>query len=314
MKIVFLDARTVTDCGLTLKEFEKFGEVHEYPIVKQCDVKKLITDADIVFCNKSKLDAECLKSASKLKYIGEMATGYDNVDIEYCHAHGITVCNAGTYSTDNVAQHIFAFILNRFSKVAAYDDFVKHDGWKNAPSFSPLAYRTNVISEMTLGIVGFGHIGQAVAKIALAFGMKVLVYTRTKKDFNGVEFTNFERLLNESDIITAHCPLTAETTGLFNSAAFKKMKKSAYFINTSRGPVVDENDLYSALKSGEISGAALDVLCTEPMAKDCVLLNAENITITPHIAWASDEAKLRLLNIALDNLQAFLDGKAQNEV
>lgn len=314
MKIVYLDAKTITDCGLTLDEFKSYGDFYEYGIVRDEEITKLISDADAVFCNKSKLTADKLRQAKKLKFIGVTAAGYDNIDISYCHANGITVCNAGTYSTDNVTQQVFAFILNRYARVAEYDKFVKDGGWKSAPSFSPLAYRTNVISEKTLGIVGFGNIGMAVAKIAEAFGMKTLVYTRTVKENTSVRFVGFEELLKNSDIITVHCPLTEKTASLFDKEAFKKMKNSAYFINTSRGPVVNENDLYEALENGEISGAALDVLSSEPMAEDCKLINAKNITITPHIAWASDEAKKRLKNIMLSNFKAYLSGKPENEV
>lgn len=314
MKIVFLDARTVTDCGISLKELEKFGELYEYPIVKDEEIISLIEDADIVFCNKSKLSAQKLEKAKKLKYIGVMATGYDNIDIDYCHKNGITVCNAGKYSTDNVAQQVFAFILNEYSKTAKFDSFVKEGGWINAPSFSPLAYHTNVISEKTLGIFGFGNIGQAVAKIASAFGMKVLACSRTEKNADGVEFTDFDTLLKNSDIITVHCPLNDETRNLFNENIFKKFKTGAFFINTSRGPVVDEKALANALNSGKLSGAAVDVLCEEPMSRDCPLIGAKNITFTPHIAWASDEAKQRLFEIAVFNLQNYLNGSATNEV
>ena len=314
MKTVVLDGRTLCDCGLNFDEFSSFGEVTVYEITSPEQIAERIRNAEAVICNKSALNAELLAKATKLKYIGVMATGFDNIDIKYCSAHGISVCNAGTYSTDNVAQQVFAFILNRYTRVADYDRFVKADGWKNAPSFSPLEYRTNVISEKTLGIIGFGNIGQAVAKIALAFGMKVLVNTRTPKDFAGVSFCDFDYLCKNADIITLHCPLTDKTRNLFNRDVFKKMKKSAFLINTSRGPVVNEDDLYEALKNGEIAAAAADVLCKEPMAKDCRLAELDNITITPHIAWASDEAKKRLYDITLSNFKNWLGGKPTHEV
>lgn len=314
MKIVVLDGRTLSDCGINFDEFKNFGEVYEYDITKKEQIVPRIKGAQIIICNKSKLTADMLATVPELKYIGVMAAGFDNIDIQYCKEHSICVCNAGTYSTDNVAQHVFAFILNEYTRVAKYDEFVKSGGWKNAPSFSPLVYRTNVISEKTLGIIGFGNIGQAVAKIALAFGMRVLVNTRTPKEFEGVEFCSFERLLSQSDIISVHCPLTDKTRNMFDAAAFKKMKSSAMFINTSRGPVVNEEDLFNALQSGEIACAAVDVLCAEPMDKNSRFTDLENITVTPHIAWASDEAKKRLYDITLNNFKNWLDGTPRHEV
>ena len=314
MQIVVLEGRTLSDCGLNFDEFSSFGEVTVYEITKPEEISERIKDAEVIICNKSALNAELLSKALRLKYIGVMATGFDNIDIKYCAGHGISVCNAGTYSTDNVAQQVFAFILNHFTRTADYDRFVKADGWKNAPSFSPLEFRTNVISEKTLGIIGFGNIGQAVAKIALAFGMKVLVNTRTAKEFSDVKFCEFDYLCENADIITIHCPLTEKTRNLFNAEIFKKMKNSAFLINTSRGPVVNEADLYEALESHKIAAAAADVLCKEPMAKDCPLTELDNITITPHIAWASDEAKKRLYDITLLNFKNWLDGKPTHEV
>ena len=222
--------------------------------------------------------------------------------------------NAGVYSTDNVAQQVFSFILNEYSKTAAFDTFVKQGGWVSTPTFSPLAYHTHIISEKTLGIFGFGNIGKAVANIALAFGMRVLVCTRTPREEAGVAFVDFDTLLRESDILTIHCPLTEQTRNLFNKATFAKCKPSLYLINTSRGPVVNEADLYEALESGTIAGAALDVLGVEPMAADCKLLHAKNITFTPHIGWASDEAKQRLFQITLENFKNYLNGTPTNVV
>lgn len=314
MKLVFLDAMTLTDAGADLAPFRAFGDLEEYPVVAPEQIVPLIADADVVFCNKAKLTAVKLACAKKLKYIGELATGYDNIDIDYCHAHGITVSNAGVYSTDNVAQQVFSFILNEYSKTAAFDAFVKDGGWINAPTFSPLAYHTHIISEKTLGIFGFGNIGKAVAKISLAFGMRVLVCTRTPQAYEGVAFADFDTLLRESDILTIHCPLTKKTRGLFNKAAFEKCKPNLYLINTSRGPVVNEEDLFEALENGTIAGAAVDVLSAEPMAADCKLLHAKNITFTPHIGWASDEAKQRLFQITLENFKNYLNGSPTNVV
>lgn len=314
MKIVLFDSNAVTYEGdVDLSVFSRLGEVTSYKVGDEHLVKERIMDADIVICNKTPMTRENLVAAKNLKYIGLFATGYNNVDLEFCDNAGITVCNAGSYSTDAVAQHTFALILNRYSRVAEYNALVKKGGWIKSPTFSPFVLPTQEIAGKTIGIIGYGSIGQAVAEIALAFKMKVLVFNRSKKQDDRVEFVAFEELLSRSDVISAHCPLNEQSKGMFNKDAFDKMKDGAFFVNTSRGPVVDEQALREALDSGKIT-AAVDVLEYEPMREDCALIGADGITITPHVAWAPQTTRQRLVDIVYENLDGFLNSKPQNVV
>ncbi len=314
MNIVITDWKTVTNGDLTTAPIERFGEVTVYPLTSPDQIAARIQDADIVLCNKTPMTADVLKEAKHLKYIGLFATGYNNIDLAYTNAHGITVCNAGGYSTDAVAQHVFAMILLFMSRVSDYRRFCAEGKWIGSDVFSPFCFPMQELSGKTLGIIGFGNIAKAVAKIALAFNMKVLCYTRTPRQADGVEFVEFEELLARADIVSPHCPLNPDSAKLFNAAAFTKMKKGALFINTSRGGVVDEEALREALVSGHLGGAALDVLDTEPMREDCPLQGIENCLITPHVAWAPLETRARLLALVCDNIAAFLDGNPQNVV
>ena len=258
-----------------------------------------------------------ISSALNLKYIGLFATGYNNVDIEYAKVRGITVCNVPNYSTNGVVQLTFSFIFSLFSNLEKYRASVNNGDWKKSKVFSYFPYPIFELAGKTIGIVGYGSIGKAVAKVALALGMRVIVYTRTVRPEyvnDGVEFIDFDKLLSESDIVTLHCPLNKDSEKLMNKAAFEKMKKGAVLINTSRGPVVDEYALKDALLSGKLMGAGLDVLETEPMKEDCPLFGIENCIITPHIAWAGAETRQRLMQIAADNLEAFIEGNPKNKV
>ncbi len=315
MKIVLTDCATLlSNNDLDLTVFEKFGQVKYCESVSGDALIDAVRDADIILCNKSLINKKVLDSAKNLKYIGLFATGYNNIDTEYARLKGVTVCNAGSYSTDAVAQHTFAFILNHFSAINRYDSLVKSGGWITAPTFSMLRYPADELAGKTIGIIGFGSIGQKVAKIALAFDMRVLCFTRTKREFEGVTFVDLDTLLCESDIVSAHCPLNEQSKDMFNEATFLKMKKGAYFVNTARGGIMDENALASALNSGHLSGAAVDVLKSEPMDENCSLLTAKNITITPHTAWAPLATRQRLMGIVADNIDAFLKGEPKNVV
>ena len=232
----------------------------------------------------------------------------------YAKEKGVIVCNAGSYSTNAVAQQTFAYILNHYSAINRYDTLVKEGGWITAPTFSMLRYPTDELTDKTIGIIGFGSIGKRVANIARAFDMKVLCFTRTKKSAKGVTFVDLNTLLSKSDIVTAHCPLNEQSRKMFNEDTFKKMKKGAYFVNTARGGIMDENALFEALEQGHLSGAAIDVLETEPMDENCPLIKAKNITITPHTAWAPHTTRQRLLDIVTDNIDAFLEGNPKNVV
>lgn len=314
MKIFLTDTDTITDGDLSLEPIEQFGEVVCCNLSVYDEIADKIKDADMILCNKTPLNAQTLAKAGRLKYIGLFATGYNNIDLDYCSAHGITVCNAGSYSTDAVAQHTFALILEHFSKVAEYSAFVGDGGWTKSKTFSKFIYQTQELAGKTIGLVGFGAIAQAVARIALAFRMRVLCYTRSPKESGEVRFVSFDELLRESDVISVHCPLNAGSENLFDEAAFRKCKDGAYFVNTARGAIVDETALLHALESGKLSGAGIDVLRKEPMRPDCPLLGAPDITITPHVAWAPMETRRRLLRIVLSNIRAYLDGTPLNVV
>ena len=314
MKIVLTDAQTVVDNLVPVDVLKKYGEVVEYGLLTYEEIAEKIADADMVICNKTKLDEYSLRLAKNLKYIGLFATGYNNIDIDYCTKHNITVCNAGSYSTNAVAQHTFALILDHFSRVSDYKKFVADGLWKRSKTFSPFVYQLNELAGKTIGIVGFGNIGRAVAKIANAFEMNILAYNRSPKECENVSFVSFEELLEKSDIVTVHCPLNAESEGMFDSKAFAKMKKGALFVNTARGGVMSEQDLFDALQSNHLGGAAVDALVVEPMEEDCILMHAKNCIITPHIAWAPVETRIRLMNIVADNIKNFLAGNPTNKV
>lgn len=314
MKIVITDCKTVTNGDIDLSVFEKYGQVTALPLTPYDEVADVVRDADIILCNKTLLNSFTLRKADKLKYIGLFATGYNNIDLPYCKEKNITVCNAGGYSTEAVAQHTFAFILEHYSKISKYNNFVQCGGWKKSEIFSPFVYNTSELCGKTIGLVGFGTIAACVAKIALAFGMRVLAYSRSKKSFDGVEFTALDTLLKQSDIVSVHCPLNKESEKMFNENSFNKFKRGSYFINTARGGVVDEKALANAVLSGHLSGAAIDVLDPEPMAQSCALFGIENITITPHVAWAPIETRRRLIDIVCGNIEAFLSGKPQNTI
>lgn len=315
MKILITDSSTLkSNNDLTTDIFDKFGKVTVFDNISKNDLLHIVCDFDAILCNKTIIDKEVLSKASNLKFIGTFATGYNNIDIEYAKEKGVTVCNAPSYSTNAVAQQVITYILMHYTKVAEYNDFVKTGGWINSPTFSPLVFSTDEVFGKNLGIVGFGEIGQTVAHIALALGMNVKVYTRTKREFQSVQFVDFEELLKISDVITLHCPLTEQTKNLMNEKSFSLMKDGAFFVNTSRGGTVCEEALLNALKSGKLSGAAVDVLTKEPMSKECVLFNAPNLIITPHSAWAPYTTRKRLLKLVADNLSAFLNGKTQNKV
>ena len=252
-----------------------------------------------------------------MKYIGLQSTGYNVVDLKTATENGVTVCNIPSYSTNAVAQQVFAFILHFANQVDLHSESVHNGGWCACPDFcyweAPLAE----LNGKTLGIIGFGSIGSRVAEIGEVFGMKILVHSRTKKDlraFKTAENAELDYLLENADFITCHCPLTPDTTGLINKKTISKMKKSAVLINTSRGPVVDEKALADALDNERIYGAAVDVLDVEPAKADNPLLKAKNCVITPHIAWAAKETRARLVKILEENLKCYLNGNPQNKV
>lgn len=317
MKIVNLDGYTTNPGDLSWEQFKKYGDLTVYDRTPPELVIERAKDAEILIVNKTPIDADLLKQLPKLKYIGLQSTGYNIVDCKTARELGVTVCNIPAYSTSAVAQLVFAFILQVANQVTLHSDAVHNDEWCACPDFCFWKTPLTELDGKTIGIIGFGSIGNRVAKIAEVFGMNVLIFTPNEKPLDGLataKFVDFDTLLADSDVITCHCPLTDKTQGLINKEALSKMKKSAIFINTSRGPVIDDQALADALNNGEIAAAGLDVLQVEPPKADNPLLTAKNCYITPHIAWAAYETRARLMTILEENLKAFLDGKPQNVV
>lgn len=313
MKIVILDKCTVTRGDIDMTPIDAFGEVDYYDLLSKEEIIKAIKGADALICNKAKIDREIIEG-STLKFIGVFATGYNNIDTVAASEKGIVVCNVPGYSTDSVVQLTISFILELAGNTAGYVRSVANGDWKRSRNFSYFCYPINEIKGKTLGIYGLGTIGIAVAKIANAFGMRVIAYTRTKKDVDGVELVSKEDLFKESDFLSFHCPLNEDSALAVNKDTLALMKPTAFLINTARGGVVDEVALRDALDNEIIAGAALDVLTDEPMADDCVLFGAKNCIITPHIAWATYEARTRLIAKIVENLDAFNKGNPINVV
>jgi len=314
MKTVILDAFAENPGDLSWDWLYEYGEADIYDRTPADKILERAKGCDIVFTNKTPLTRETLEQLPDVRYIGLLSTGFNVVDWEYCRDRGIPVCNIPTYSTMAVAQCVFAHILERTNAVALHSASVHRGEWAANPDFSYQVAPLTELEGKTIGIIGFGKIGKAVAKIALAYGMKVLASTNHPAPFEGVEFTDRDTLIANSDFVTLHCPLTPETTGMVNADFLAKMKNTAMFINTSRGPVVNENDLAYALKNGIIAAAGLDVMTKEPPEKDNPLTCLDNCSITPHIAWAGFETRTRLMEICKNNLRAYAEGKPVNLV
>ena len=310
MKILITDSSTlISNNDISLDIFNTLGDTVIYENIDNDELVREIADTDIILCNKTVITKELMDSAPKLKYIGIFATGFNNIDIPAAKERNIVVCNTADYSTNAVAQQVIGYILMHYTKIPQYDTFVKAGNWKKSRNFCTLAFPTDEVFGKTLGIIGYGSIGRAVEKAALGLGMKVIVYTRTPKADCEAEFVSFDELLERSDIVTVHCPLNEQSADLFNKESFAKMKKGAFFINTARGGVVDEEALLEALSTEHLSAAAVDVLKSEPMRSDFPLQNAENLIITPHTAWAPLSTRTRLLNLVFDSLKRFLNGE-----
>ncbi len=314
MNIVILDWSTVTSGDISLDKFHTLGNVKSYDLTPPELTAERIGNADAVLCNKTLITREVMDRCPNLKYIGLFATGYNNVNLKTATEKGIAVCNAGSYSTNAVAQMVFAHILAHYSKVAIYDNDVKNGKWISSPIFSYFPYSIAELSEKTLAIVGFGSIGKAVAKIGKAFNMNVIISSRTKPTDCEYQYVNVDEAFEMADVLTFHCPLTEQTENLVCIERLRKMKKTSLIINTARGGIVNEEDLAFALNNDIISGAGLDVLMTEPMSPDTPLRNAKSCIITPHIAWAAKETRSRLVDIVADNLKSFIDGNVKNKI
>lgn len=317
MKIVILDAYTSNPGDLSWDKFSALGELCVYERTAKEEILERCKDAEIILDNKVVLDRETLAQLPKLKYIGVLATGYNIIDAQAATELGITVCNVPTYSTRAVAQLTFALILEFYNGVAAHNEAVHAGEWTACKDFCFQKTPLLELSGKTFGIVGYGKIGQEVAKIADVFGMNILCCVRSSKpqpSFENFRFVSLDELAEKSDIISFHCPLKQETKGLVNAEFISKMKNNAIIINTARGPIIDEKALAAALDSGKIAGAAVDVLSCEPPKSDNPLLSCKNCIITPHIAWAGYETRERLLEIVYQNLKSFLDGEPINVV
>ena len=315
MKIVILDGYTLNPGDLSWDGIKKLGDCTLYDRTPPEKTVERAKGAQAVFTNKVVFNREVISRLPHLKFIGVLATGYNVVDLEAATEAGIVVANIPAYSTASVAQMVFSHILHLAQNVSIHAKSVKKGDWANSIDFSYHIAPQTELAGKTLGIIGFGQIGQAVAKIGLAFGMNILFHNRSRKETNlDARQVELEALFNESDFISINCPLTDENAGFINKAAIEKMKTSVILINTGRGPLINENDLAEALNKGRIAGAGLDVLSTEPPSPDNPLLSAKNCCITPHIAWATTEARERLMQIATENLKTFLEGNPQNKV
>jgi len=314
MKIAILDWTTVTSGDIPADIFEEFGDVNCFELCSNELAAEQIGDAEIVLCNKVMITDEVMEKCPNIKYIGLFATGYNNIDIPASVKHGITVCNAGSYSTNAVAQQTFAYILDYCNRISEYDELVKNDGWINSKTFSKFPFKTQELLGKTLSIIGYGAIGRTVAKIADAFGMNVVINTRTKPENCPYELVSMDEAFSRADFLTVHCPLTQQTAEIINREHLALMKKTAVVINTARGGITNEQALADALNSESIAAAYTDVLVTEPMAPDTPLKNAKNCIITPHTAWAPLETRLRLIDIVCSNIRAFLNGCPENKV
>ena len=330
MKIVILDGHTANPGDLSWDEFANLGELEVFPRTSLEQIVSRLQGAAIAITNKAIIDRKTISALPELRYIGVTATGYNIVDIEVARERGIVVTNVPEYSTPDVAQAVFALLLELTNRTGHHAQTVRDGKWSRAEDFSYWDYPLVGLAGLTLGIIGYGRIGQAVGRIGRAFGMNLLAATRRsssagtksmemRQSTSTTTYTirrqiELDPLLGESDVISLHCPLTPETKGLVNAAFLAKMKPTAFLINTARGGLVDEASLADALNHGRIAGAGLDVLSVEPPPLNNPLLNAKNCIITPHIAWATKTARTKLLQTSAENIRAWMNGKAQNVV
>ncbi len=317
IKITILDGNALNPGDLSWEGFEEMGQVTLYDRTPQDKTAERIGDAEIVLTNKTAITREVLDQCPSIRYVGVLATGYNVVDVEAAREKGVVVTNIPSYGTDAVAQYAFALLLELCHHVGLHDESVKAGEWEHCPDFCYWKTPLMELAGKTMGIIGFGRIGQRTGKIAQAFGMKVLAcdrYQNPELENESCHYVSLEHLLAQSDVISLHCPLLPETKGLINRENIETMKKGVLIINTSRGDLVVEKDLAEALSSGKVGGAAADVVSTEPIRGDNPLLAAPNMIITPHMAWGAKESRQRLMDQAVRNLKAFLEGGEVNVV
>lgn len=314
MKIVIPDWSTMAAVNLGFSVFEEFGEVICCGMTRPEEAAEKIGDAEIVLVNKTPITAEVMDKCPHLRYIGLFATGYNNIDIPAATAHGITVCNAGQYSTQAVIQHTFALLLSLAGNLPRYEKAVAEGEWERSETFSYFPYPVHELYGKTMAVIGYGSIGQGVAKAADAFGMRVIVNSRTTPKDCPYEVVSQEEAFRQADVLTVHCPLTEQTARLLRRETLALMKPGAFVINTARGGIADEQAVADALNEGKIAGYGTDVLLYEPMRPDTPLKTAPNCIITPHIAWSALETRERLVGIVADNLRNYLAGHPTNQV
>ena len=317
MKIVVLDGYTLNPGDLSWEGFESLGEVQVYNRTPAEKTVERIGDAPVILTNKTAITKEILDQCPAIRYIGVLATGYNVVDVKAAAQKGIVVTNIPSYGTDAVAQYAFALLLELCHHVGLHDESVKAGEWENCQDFCYWKTPLMELAGKTLGLIGFGRIGQRTGAIAQAMGMKVLAcdrFRRPELENESCYYVSLEQLLSQSDVISLHCPLLPETKGIIHQGTIEQMKDGVLLINTSRGDLVVENDLAEALKSGKVGGAAADVVSTEPIHGDNPLLTAPNMIITPHMAWGARESRQRLMDQAVENLKAFLEGEPINMV
>lgn len=316
MKIVVMDGKGVNPGDMSWKQIQQFGELIVYERTASEEIIDHVGDAEIVLTNKTVFDEDTIAKLKNVKYIGVLATGYNVVDLKAASKRGIVVTNIPTYSTDSVAQMTFAHILNVTNHVDHYARASRDCEWSRCPDFCYWDKPLVELAGKTIGIIGLGNIGMKVANIALNFGMNVIAYTskEPKEIPNGINKASIDNILSDSDIISLHCPLTKQTRELINKDSIAKMKRSVIVVNTGRGPLVNEEDVANALHNGLIGAYCADVMCSEPPSADNPLFVEQNAYITPHVAWASKEARIRLMDIAEKNIHSFLSGKPINVV
>ena len=318
MKIVVLDGYTLNPGDLSWEGLEELGELTVYDRTPEDLVVERMKEAEIVFTNKTVITDEILSKCPTVKYIGVLATGYNVVDVEAANKRNITVTNVPAYGTDAVSQFTIGLLLELCHHIGDHWASVKSGEWSRCRDFCYWKYPMIELAGKTMGIIGYGKIGQATAKIARALGMNILAYNRSPiKEENIKDFgrqVSLDELLKESDVISLHCPLFPETRGIINKDTIGRMKDGVLIINTARGPLIVEEDLRDALISGKVAGAAVDVVSVEPIKEDNPLLSAPNIIITPHIAWAARETRQRLMSIVVENLKAFIGGNPVNTI
>jgi glycerate dehydrogenase len=317
MKLVVLDGYCLNPGDLTWDALRELADVTVYDRTPAASVIERMGDAELAMTNKTPLDAAAFKALPHLKFVGVLATGYNIVDVAAAKEHGVVVSNIPTYGTASVAQHAFALLLELCHHVGMHAQAVRNGEWSANPDWCFWKAPLVELAGKTMGIVGFGRIGRQAAKIADAMGMRVIAHDAVQAadpGYEGFRWVSMEELLAESDVVSLHCPLTPETKGIINKERLLTMKRSAFLINTSRGPLTVDQDLADALNDGVIAGAGLDVLSVEPPAGGNPLFSARNCIVTPHIAWATKEARSRLMEIAVRNVRAFLAGRPENVV